>query len=225
MAYLGTKPANSPLTSELIPDGLIGTSDLANEAVSAAKLTASLDLSGKTLALPAANSSMTRIYSGDVTSSVSSIDLDLSGQTFQSYKLYIRNWLLASDAFPTIRKLTAAGTAVGTCYGGATRAGEGVVAHVQYSGVDSFYLLGDNSTVTNSSSGQYLMAWDITISRQANNMTQMFGNGVARVTGGRTQNINTGCLDINTGTFWGIRIGSNANTTNIKYALYGVNTP
>jgi hypothetical protein len=38
MGYLGTKPANSPLTSELIPDGLINTSDLANGAVSPTKL-------------------------------------------------------------------------------------------------------------------------------------------------------------------------------------------
>ena len=38
MSYLGTKPANSPLTSELIPDGMIGTSDLANGAVSPTKL-------------------------------------------------------------------------------------------------------------------------------------------------------------------------------------------
>jgi hypothetical protein len=38
MGYLGTKPANSPLTSELIPDGLIGTSDLANGAVTQDKL-------------------------------------------------------------------------------------------------------------------------------------------------------------------------------------------
>jgi hypothetical protein len=30
MGYLGTKPANSPLTSELIPDGIITTSDLAS---------------------------------------------------------------------------------------------------------------------------------------------------------------------------------------------------
>jgi len=38
MGYLGTKPANSPLTSELIPDGMIGTSDLANGAVTQDKL-------------------------------------------------------------------------------------------------------------------------------------------------------------------------------------------
>lgn len=38
MAYIGTKPSNSPLTSELIPDGLIGTSDIANSAISSAKI-------------------------------------------------------------------------------------------------------------------------------------------------------------------------------------------
>jgi hypothetical protein len=202
--------------------GSIWTID--NGAVTPAKLAEPLDLSSKTLTLPAANSSMTRVASGDVTSSVSSIDINLSAQTFQVYKLFIRNWVLSGDGYPVIRKMTGAGTAVGTCYGGATRSGEGVVAHVQYGGGDSFYLLGDLTTTTESA-GQYFQAWDLTIARQTNGQTQMFGNGVCRVTGGRTQNINTGCLDINTGTFWGIRIGSNLNTTNIKYAIYGVNTP
>jgi hypothetical protein len=38
MGYLGTKPANSPLTSELIPDGLIATSDIADGAITTAKI-------------------------------------------------------------------------------------------------------------------------------------------------------------------------------------------
>jgi hypothetical protein len=38
MGYLGTKPANSPLTSELIPDGIISTSDLATGSVTQDKL-------------------------------------------------------------------------------------------------------------------------------------------------------------------------------------------
>jgi hypothetical protein len=38
MGYLGTKPANSPLTSELIPDGIIGTSDIADGAITTAKI-------------------------------------------------------------------------------------------------------------------------------------------------------------------------------------------
>jgi hypothetical protein len=38
MGYLGTKPANSPLTSELIPDGLINTSDIADGAITTAKI-------------------------------------------------------------------------------------------------------------------------------------------------------------------------------------------
>jgi hypothetical protein len=40
MGYLGTKPANSPLTSELIPDGLIATSDIADNAITTAKIAA-----------------------------------------------------------------------------------------------------------------------------------------------------------------------------------------
>jgi hypothetical protein len=44
MGYLGTKPANSPLTSELIPDGMIGTSDLANGAVTLEKMSQKMTL-------------------------------------------------------------------------------------------------------------------------------------------------------------------------------------
>jgi hypothetical protein len=40
MGYLGTKPANSPLTSELIPDGLINTSELADNSITTAKIVA-----------------------------------------------------------------------------------------------------------------------------------------------------------------------------------------
>jgi hypothetical protein len=47
MAYIGTKPANSPLTSELIPDGLIATSDIADGAITAAKITNSTITSAK----------------------------------------------------------------------------------------------------------------------------------------------------------------------------------
>jgi len=39
MGYLGTKPSNSPLTSELIPDGIIATSDIATNAVTSDKIT------------------------------------------------------------------------------------------------------------------------------------------------------------------------------------------
>jgi len=207
-----------------IADSNVTTDKLANLNVTPAKLADSLDLSSKTLSLPAANSAMTRVASGDITTTVSSVDLNLSAQTFQVYKLFIRNWVLSGDGIPFIRKMTAANTVVGNCYGGATRSGEGTTAHVQYGNLDGFYILGDNTSVTEGA-GQYFQGWDITITRQTNGQTQMFGNGVCRISGGRTQNINTGCLDINTGTFWGIRIGSNLNTANIKYALYGVNTP
>jgi hypothetical protein len=40
MGYLGIKPANSPLTSELIPDGIISTSDIADGSITTAKIAA-----------------------------------------------------------------------------------------------------------------------------------------------------------------------------------------
>jgi len=42
MGYLGIKPANSPLTSELIPDGIIATNDIADIAVTPAKMSQKL---------------------------------------------------------------------------------------------------------------------------------------------------------------------------------------
>jgi hypothetical protein len=214
--------ADSAITVNKIAADAITTDKISSGAVSAADLASSLDLSTKTLSLPVENSALTRIYSGSVSSAVSSIDFDLSAQTFKTYRLHIRNWLLASDAYPVLRKMTAANTAVGTCYGGGHRAGEGASASFQYSSADSLYLSGTDVTTT--SGNTYLMAWDIVITLQENNMVHMFGTGHARVTGGKAMAFHTGCLDINTTAFWGIRIGSNANTTNIKYSLYGVNT-
>jgi hypothetical protein len=215
---LGSTPIGDLATKDSI-----STTEIDDGNVTASKLASTLDLSGKTITLPPANAVMTRILSGNVTSSVSSIDLDLSGQTFQVYKLIIRNWLLSGNGYPVLRKMTAANTAVGTCYGGGHRAGEGNTAAFQYGGADSFYLTGSDSTTN--SGNTYLMSWDITIARQTDGMLQMYGTGHARVNGGQAQAFYTGALDINTATFWGIRIGSNMNTTNIKYAIYGVNVP
>jgi hypothetical protein len=53
MAYIGTKPANQVIDSTLIADGTVTTADLANNAVTAAKLASTLDLTGKTVTLPA----------------------------------------------------------------------------------------------------------------------------------------------------------------------------
>ncbi len=38
MAYIGRKPTNAPLTSSDIADGIISTADLANTAVTGAKV-------------------------------------------------------------------------------------------------------------------------------------------------------------------------------------------
>ena len=66
MGYLGTKPANSPLTSELIPDGLIATSDLANGSVTQDKLSTYIAPKG-TPAFSAYASSATSLATGGAT--------------------------------------------------------------------------------------------------------------------------------------------------------------
>lgn len=48
MTYLGTKPANTVVTSEQIADGVISTNDLANNAVTQAKLGANVAGNGPT---------------------------------------------------------------------------------------------------------------------------------------------------------------------------------
>jgi hypothetical protein len=53
MAYIGTKPANQVIDSTLIADGTVTTADIADSAVTAAKLASTLDLTGKTVTLPA----------------------------------------------------------------------------------------------------------------------------------------------------------------------------
>ena len=216
-------PATNTDRTLVLPDEA-GTVLTSASTIPATALAPTLDLSSKTLVLPPENAAMTRLYSGDVTGGVGFIDMDISSNEYKVYKLYIRNWNLASNSQPILRKLISSGVVGNSYYGGATRSGEGAVAQVHYSNQNGFYLLGDTTTTTVSNNA-YLMAWDITITHQTlNNMVSMFGNGVARVTGGRTQNINTGSLTIDENAFWGIRIAANANTTNIKYALYGVNS-
>ena len=58
MGYLGTKPANSPLTSELIPDGIITSSDLATSGVTAGTYTnASVTVNSKGIITSASSGS------------------------------------------------------------------------------------------------------------------------------------------------------------------------
>jgi hypothetical protein len=74
MAYIGTKPANQVIDSTLIADGVISTSDLANGAVTDAKI-ASMAASKLTGILPDANApsgSVIQVVSAITTSSFTS---------------------------------------------------------------------------------------------------------------------------------------------------------
>jgi hypothetical protein len=104
MAYIGTKPANQVIDSTLIADGTVTTSDIAdnaittakiaagavveadisNGAVTASKLASTLDLTGKTVTLPAGTGGkVLQVVQGTTTtatstSSTSFVDTNLS---------------------------------------------------------------------------------------------------------------------------------------------------
>jgi hypothetical protein len=94
MGYLGTKPANSPLTSELIPDGLINTSDLANGAVTLEKMsqklttgTAQASTSGTSIdftGIPSWAKRITVMFNGISTNGTSTVQIQLGSSSFST---------------------------------------------------------------------------------------------------------------------------------------------
>ena len=210
----------------VLPDvsgSVVTTGD--TNTVSAEMLATTLDLSASTLTLPPANAAMTRLVSGTISSSTASLDIDLSAYSYTCYKLFIRNIQMTSDTQVWISKLSSSGVAGGTWYGGATREGEGANAQVNYSGQPHWYLFGDTTTIT-VSGGAYNGTVDATLmlSGTSNKWTGV-ANCVFRISGGRTQNINTGAIDINTNALWGLRFAGGANIATLSYAVYGVNMP
>ena len=219
-------PATNTDRTLTLPDvsGAVVTTGDTN-TVSAQMLATTLDLSASTLTLPPANAAMTRLASGTISSSTASVDIDLSAYSYTCYKFFIRNIRMTSDTQVWISKLTSSGVTGGGWYGGATREGEGANAQVNYSGQSHWYLFGDTTTTTEAA-GAYNGVVDATLMLSGtSNKWAGVANCVFRTTGGRSQNINTGALSINTDALWGLRFAGGANIATLSYAVYGVNMP
>jgi len=119
MGYLGIKPANSPLTSELIPDGIIGTSDIADVAVTPAKMsqkltsgTAVASTSGTSIdftGIPSWVKRITVMFNGVSTNGSSNLQVQIGDSGG------IENTSYSSSAFgaPTGNAITAANSTAG----------------------------------------------------------------------------------------------------------------
>ena len=120
MAYIGKVPANAPLTSSDIADGIISTADLANTAVTGAKVNADVISSQTALATEPADTDeflvsdagvikridyslikggggLILISSTNVTSDVASVDFTGIDSTYDSYKLHVTDLRTATD--------------------------------------------------------------------------------------------------------------------------------
>jgi len=155
------------------------------------------------------------------TSTVSEIDIDISAETATMFKLYLRDWDLGDTAFPVIQIGKDGVKQTSNYFGGASRAGENAVAQVFYASVDSFYLLGDTSTTTDTNN-LYYPNFELTIFKSTR--ISLSGFGMSRVSAGATQTIQTGGVQIDTSAsqLSNIYINSNVNFS-IKYSLYRIN--
>ena len=122
MAYIGKVPANAPLTSSDIADGIISTADLANTAVTGAKVNTDVISAQTALATEPADTDeflvsdagvikridyslikggggLVLLSSTNVTGNVSSVDFT-SGidSTYDSYKLHVTDLRTSSDS-------------------------------------------------------------------------------------------------------------------------------
>jgi hypothetical protein len=201
----------------------LGVGGLPAGTVNATTLANTLDLTSKTITLPAANAAMTRLASGTISSSTSALDIDLSSYSYTCYKFFIRNISMASNTQIWITKLTASNTTAGSWYGGATRSGEGQTAQVQYGNQPHWYILGDTTTTT-VDAATYHGSIDATLMLNGtSNKWSGVANAVIRNGTGQTQNINTGAINIQTTALWGWRFAGGANIATLSYAIYGVN--
>jgi hypothetical protein len=120
LAYIGKVPANAPLTSSDIADGIISTADLANTAVTGAKVNTDVISAQTALASEPADTDeflvsdagvikridyslikggggLILISSTNVTSDVASVDFTGIDSTYDSYKLHVTDMRTATD--------------------------------------------------------------------------------------------------------------------------------
>ena len=120
MGYIGKKPTDAPLTSSDIADGIISTADLANTAVTGAKVNTDVISAQTALATEPADTdeflvsdagvikridyslikgggTHVKIATATVSSAVSSIDLTGMDSTYQNYMVEIDNVVNATD--------------------------------------------------------------------------------------------------------------------------------
>lgn len=120
MAYIGRKPTNAPLTSSDIADGIISTADLANTAVTGAKVNTDVISAQTALATEPADTdeflvsdagvikridyslikgggTHVKISTTTISSGVTSLDITGLDSTYQSYMVELNGLITASD--------------------------------------------------------------------------------------------------------------------------------
>jgi hypothetical protein len=230
--------ADSVDSAELI-DGAIDDSHMA--AMAASKLTGALPaISAANLtSIPAANitgtlpaisganltnvGSMVKVASGNISSSTTNIDIDLSSytSTYSLFKIVVRNWF-ADTGRLEVDKLTSSGTAAnGGWYGGYVRAGEGDSTDLEGYGNQAGMQIASGSTL-NSSAYSYYGEINVFTGEENGNRTHIDARGVGRINNGNSQVLMGGALTTNTSALWGVRLRASTATTSMDYAVYGV---
>ena len=208
------KLADSSISTAKLADSSISTAKLATDAVTSPKISESSVLFGQSIA------------SGSITSDTGTLDIAFDPTNFKKYRMYIRNFWVNNGKNIRFYKLSAANTAVSnmSCYGGATYQGEGIIDTKQYSNLAYYPLLGDTSTTQSSASGSYRCNGVLDMFITDGNQLVFTFHGIARILGGQTVNLSTGCLGINTDSPYGIRIqcADNGSGEKIKAMEYSV---
>lgn len=199
---LGT---NTTIQTAKLADSSISTAKLATDAVTSPKILESSVLFGQSIA------------SGSITSDTGVLDIAFDPTNFKKYRMYLRNFWVNDGKQIRIYKLSAANTTVLLgAYGGGTYQGEGITGNVQYSGSDYYPLLGGTTTQISSAGGTYRCNGVLDMFITNNNQLAFTFHGIARIISGQTVNLSSGCLGINTGSPYGIRIQCEANGSGEK---------
>ena len=208
---LGT---NTTIQTAKLADSSISTAKMATDAVTSPKISESSVLFGQSIA------------SGSITSDTGTLDIAFDPTNFKKYRMYLRNFWVPDQKQIRIYKLSAANTVVSnmSCYGGGAYQGEGVTGELQYSNIAYYNLLSGHDTVQVSASGAYRCNGVLDIVITNGNQLVFNFRGVARITGGRSCNLSTGCIGIDTNSPYGIRIqcAANGSGEKIKAMEYSV---